>query len=412
MSAPSKPSKSSTPAPDQHGKSKLKSTSCGEDAFFSRFNALGVSDGVGGWSGHKNADPSLYSRTLMHYCNIELEKYDSIYFSEAFSSPSAPPSRPPSPGVATPASQQGRRQAHTLASGTVDQSAVASQSAWQQPHTGDAASVYADHAKASSQAQHSIPFSVRAVVHPANDAAHAVGATTADTASSGAAKPTESSHSSHGSSSGNSNSSSDGRSRLVAEPGEILQLAYEQSAQDAAAQGIVGSTTACLVVLNRDELHISNLGDCGVIVIRQNDFLFRTEEQVHSFNYPYQLGTSSGDQPADAQNFAVKVHRGDIIIVASDGVFDNVFDEEMLGIVNNHTKSLGVASWDPAKLSLDIAARAKEVSEDGRCASPFQSKALSEGLYYQGGKADDITVVVAVVREIGDLANHGFGSII
>jgi hypothetical protein len=31
--------------------SGVKSTSVGEDAFFSRFNALGVGDGVGGWQG-------------------------------------------------------------------------------------------------------------------------------------------------------------------------------------------------------------------------------------------------------------------------------------------------------------------------------------------------------------------------
>lgn len=38
----------------------------GEDAYFMRADALGVSDGVGGWSQHKGADSALFSRLLMH----------------------------------------------------------------------------------------------------------------------------------------------------------------------------------------------------------------------------------------------------------------------------------------------------------------------------------------------------------
>lgn len=66
-------------------------------------------------------------------------------------------------------------------------------------------------------------------------------------------------------------------------------------------KGIVGSTTACIVVLNQDELRVANLGDCGISVIRRNHYVFRSEEQQHSFNFPYQLGTASFDSPMDAQ---------------------------------------------------------------------------------------------------------------
>lgn len=79
-----------------------------------------------------------------------------------------------------------------------------------------------------------------------------------------------------------------------------------------------------------DELRIANLGDCGVSIIRRNEFIFRTEEQQHSFNYPYQLGTGSTDSPTDAQVFTVKVESGDIIVMGTDGIFDNLFDEDIL----------------------------------------------------------------------------------
>lgn len=54
-------------------------------------------------------------------------------------------------------------------------------------------------------------------------------------------------------------------------------------------------------MLYQDELRVANLGDCGVSIIRKDDYVFRSEEQQHSFNFPYQLGTASFDCPADAQ---------------------------------------------------------------------------------------------------------------
>ncbi|KAG0344668.1 hypothetical protein BG004_004269 [Podila humilis] len=113
-------------------------------------------------------------------------------------------------------------------------------------------------------------------------------------------------------------------------PVQILQKSYEQSSRDAKREGLIGSSTACLAILRDDELRIANLGDCGVSIIRRNEFIFRTEEQQHSFNYPYQLGTGSTDSPTDAQVFTVKVESGDIIVMGTDGIFDNLFDEDIL----------------------------------------------------------------------------------
>ncbi|KAH8554507.1 phosphatase 2C-like domain-containing protein [Umbelopsis sp. PMI_123] len=194
------------------------------------------------------------------------------------------------------------------------------------------------------------------------------------------------------------------------DPVEILQRSYDKSTQDAKHEGIVGSSTACVVVLGNDELKIANLGDCGLSVIRHNNFVFRTEEQQHSFNFPYQLGTGSFDSPQDAQQFTVKVEKGDIIILASDGLFDNLFDEDILEIVCEQVapKLEGVLTTgpdlpeiDPQAISDALALRAKRVSEDNdNGSSPFQTRAMKEGMYYQGGKADDISVLVAIIKDV------------
>ena len=65
------------------------SVQAGEDAYLVRHDALGVADGVGGWSAMKSnhsvpisrvqdADPALYSRRLLHHIGMEMEAYDDI----------------------------------------------------------------------------------------------------------------------------------------------------------------------------------------------------------------------------------------------------------------------------------------------------------------------------------------------
>lgn len=106
----------------------------------------------------------------------------------------------------------------------------------------------------------------------------------------------------------------------------------------------------------------------------------------------------------------MKIEEGDIVILGSDGLFDNLYDDEILEEVqncieesscqqdndddndenenengngnrkNDQTKVL-VA---PQTISDALAHRAKIVSEDpDNPSSPFQVRAMHEGLYYQ-----------------------------
>jgi hypothetical protein len=136
------------------------------------------------------------------------------------------------------------------------------------------------------------------------------------------------------------------------------------------------------------------------MIIRGGEPIFRSEEQQHSFNFPFQLGTVSKDTPKDTQSFVVKIQEGDIVVLGSDGLFDNVFDEEIVDIVDSLTKAKPEDS-DPQLIADALLKRAREVAEDSRFASsPFQSRAIQEGFYYQGGKVDDMTVLVGVIRLI------------
>jgi hypothetical protein len=55
----------------------------------------------------------------------------------------------------------------------------------------------------------------------------------------------------------------------------------------------------------------------------------RTSPQQYAFNQPFQLGTNSTNRPCDAQIVRARCRPGDVIITATDGLLDNLFDEEV-----------------------------------------------------------------------------------
>lgn len=80
--------------------------------------------------------------------------------------------------------------------------------------------------------------------------------------------------------------------------------------------------------------------------------------------------------------------------MGSDGLFDNLFDREILSIVKSQLSAFTLPgsgnrpprmlSIEPQKISDALAERAKAVSNSKlNVDSPFQVRAVSEGLYYQ-----------------------------
>ena len=79
------------------------------------------------------------------------------------------------------------------------------------------------------------------------------------------------------------------------------------------------------------KINTLNLGDSGYMLVRKHangtemEVVFRSKEQQYSFNFPYQCGTNC-DPPSYADSNSHSVKDGDILLLASDGVFDNVFE--------------------------------------------------------------------------------------
>jgi len=77
-------------------------------------------------------------------------------------------------------------------------------------------------------------------------------------------------------------------------------------------------------------------------------------------------------------------------VCGSDGLFDNLFDSEILALIEKHGDDL-----DSAASSIGHAAQraATQMHRQG----PFAQEAAQNGISFQGGKLDDITCVVSKV---------------
>ena len=187
-----------------------------------------------------------------------------------------------------------------------------------------------------------------------------------------------------------------------------------------------GSTTLVLGQLEAgtDKLTMLNLGDSGGIVLRPCIKHFRTEdgeipiafprvvlksqEQTHGWNWPYQASAKNlGGVVGEVDEVSTRVRPGDIVIAATDGVLDNIFDSEMQAIVSEQLAYLN--GDDPATaqmcislLAEDIASRAALVGttqDDPDLKTPFGAAAAEEGFNRKpGGKVDDVAIVCGVVR--------------
>ncbi|KQJ93256.1 probable protein phosphatase 2C 55 [Brachypodium distachyon] len=161
---------------------------------------------------------------------------------------------------------------------------------------------------------------------------------------------------------------------------------------------VKGSSTACIVALTDQGIQAISLGDSGFILIRDGCTLFRSPIQQHDFNFTYQLESgNSSDLPSAAQVFMVPAASGDVLVAGTDGLFDNLYNNEITAVVVHATR----AGLEPQVTAQKIAALARQRAQDKGRQTPFSSAAQEAGYRYYGGKLDDITVVVSYITAFG-----------
>ncbi|KJH47773.1 protein phosphatase 2C [Dictyocaulus viviparus] len=180
-------------------------------------------------------------------------------------------------------------------------------------------------------------------------------------------------------------------------PEALLEKAFKATAE---APRPVGSSTACVLVIHQQMLYSANLGDSGFMVIRDGRVIVKSEEQVHYFNAPFQLTLPPegyrgfiGDSPDLADKSEICVQKGDIILLATDGLWDNLTEQHVL----DQLRPLIEEQATVQEVCNALALTARRLSFDVTHNSPFAVKAREHGLSAAGGKPDDITLVLLLI---------------
>lgn len=142
-----------------------------------------------------------------------------------------------------------------------------------------------------------------------------------------------------------------------------------------APSATVGSATFVVVSLNGTQLRSGNVGDSGygctyarpplmrlqVYGFPQQRIDFSQQRTAARFQLSVSIGvcsvcafltrscfrmmqgTGSTDSPADAATHVLEMQENDIVVLGSDGLFDNVFDEVIASMVKVHPKTTELA---------------------------------------------------------------------
>ena len=249
-------------------------------------------------------------------------------------------------------------------------------------------------------------------------------------------------------------SSSSEASKSTTHPLFMLERAFQVVAE----KNVKGSTTCVLLTLDPrlGVLNAANIGDSGYLVARLNPdasssssssssslstsntapyllskdesnddgkpqrfIAYRSPPQEHDFGRPFQLGHHEAtDKPSDAMLSTFFLENDDVIVVGTDGLWDNVSEKEILAVIENRIKSSSASSSSSSSSSSSLGSNQAFLNkkEVDACAKELTQKAFEHAndrsrttpyslaateyfdMVYNGGKKDDITVLVCKIK--------------
>lgn len=174
----------------------------------------------------------------------------------------------------------------------------------------------------------------------------------------------------------------------VKEPDEVLIRSVAETQSH-------GSSTILVAYFDGQTFHVANIGDSGFIIIRGGAVFQQSSPMVHEFNFPVHI--ERGDDPSKLiERYRIGLDEGDVIVTATDGLFDNLYQQEIASIVSKSLEA-GLKPQDTARI---LAKRAQEVGRSSSSGCPFADAAQAAGYVgYAGGKLDDVVVIVSLVQK-------------
>ncbi|CCH46411.1 hypothetical protein BN7_6005 [Wickerhamomyces ciferrii] len=177
-----------------------------------------------------------------------------------------------------------------------------------------------------------------------------------------------------------------------------LDYAYKDSLQIMKNDNFNGSSTLLLGMIIDKNLKIMNIGDSKIFIIRQGKIVKTNKEQYISNFSPEQVGTTIKTEklPSSVVQFQdFPLEQDDLILICSDGVTDNLYQDEILDII------MGKLNKDLTNLqevSNHLLYKTKNIAYDNYCVCPYVEKVNElSNQFITGGKLDDISICISKV---------------
>ena len=157
-----------------------------------------------------------------------------------------------------------------------------------------------------------------------------------------------------------------------------------------------GASTAVVASIGENGfLQALNVGDSYCVVIRDGRVTAKTREISHYWECPYQLSEDSPDRPKDGTKLNVELIAGDLVLMGSDGIFDNVDDDALVAMIENGPRKASQI----AKRVVDLS---RKLSLDPDSTTPYAKQAQKRGdrdfKDGRGGKLDDACAIVVLCK--------------
>jgi protein phosphatase PTC7 len=179
---------------------------------------------------------------------------------------------------------------------------------------------------------------------------------------------------------------------------KLIENAFDQTKVGAASTILVLSLNP-----TTPNLETSQIGDSGFILLRKDPnrgwrVVVNYLSMQSEFNRPLQLSHDHKHTvPSKALSNSYVVKHNDVIVAGSDGLWDNLYNNQIIYEITKATSENGLIN-DPHALAHSITQLARSYSLNKNYKSPFQTHAQSHGRENTGGKEDDITVIVAQIQ--------------
>lgn len=163
---------------------------------------------------------------------------------------------------------------------------------------------------------------------------------------------------------------------------------------------------ACCLLLILDPKHsfvnAYQIGDCNFLILRKNDGERKKLDVIHNYQEVTKMFNKSNSLKINLSKNKGKLTKyplqlNDVIISGTDGLFDNMYNEEIVKCV----KPFLEISENIADLELVaeiIGTRAFNNSQNQSYFSPFAKNAKDYFFDYLGGKLDDISIIVTQIK--------------